>query len=142
MECSETQLDTFVLSLPAVQLKIESRVWSKNVSLTSSDIMPSKGLTPFICLYRGYRWPPGFSVSPHCVQFSSSLLFGNRSPQTGGLTVTQLHASRMLRTICPLFHQVRCSTWSFPNRGHQQGKVDSFPLPSSEHQTTPLRTLT
>ena len=37
VERSQTQLDTFVLSFPAFQLKIESRVWSRNVSLTSSD---------------------------------------------------------------------------------------------------------
>ena len=71
-----------------------------------------------------------------------SLFLSCLTTQTDGLTVTQLHASRMLRTIWPLFHQVRCSTWSFQNRAPQQGKVDSFPLPSGEHQTTTLRTLT
>ena len=49
VERSSTQLDTFVLSLPAFQLKIESRVWSRRVSLISSDIIPPMGLTPFIC---------------------------------------------------------------------------------------------
>ena len=72
MERSETQLDTFVLSLPGFQLKIESRVWSRNVLLTSSDIMPSKGSDALHLLV-------SLSVSPHYVPFSSSLLFGNRS---------------------------------------------------------------
>ena len=49
VERSSTQLDTFVLSLPAFQLKIESRVRPRRVSPISSDIMPSRGLTPFIC---------------------------------------------------------------------------------------------
>ena len=47
--------------------------------------------------------------------------------QTAGLTVTQLHASRMIRTIWPLLHQVRCSTQSFRKRAHRWGKVVSFP---------------
>ena len=98
----QTQLDTFVLSLPAFQLKIESRVRSRNVSLTSSHIMPSKVLTPFICKYRGYRWPPDFSVSPHYVPFSSSLLFGNRSER---LAAPHTQDTRMTRN-----GQMRSST--------------------------------
>ena len=62
--------------------------------------------------------------------------------ETDGLIVTQLHVFQTLRTIWPSVHQVRCSTQSFRNRAHQQGKVVSFPLPSGEHQTTTLRTLT
>ena len=48
--------------------------------------------------------------------------------QTVGLTVTQLHASRMLRTTWPLLHQVRCSTQSFQNRAHRWCKVVSHCL--------------
>ena len=64
--------------------------------------MPSKGLTPFICCYRAYRWPPDFSVSPHCVPFSSSLLFGNRSQR---LATPHTQDTRMKRN-----GQIRSST--------------------------------
>ena len=59
--------------------------------------MPSKGLTPFICCYRAYRWPPDFSVSPHCVPFSSSLLFGNRSQRLATPHTQDTRMTRMVR---------------------------------------------
>ena len=71
-----------------------------------------------------------------------ALFLTGLTTQTDGLTVTQLHASRMLRTIWRLLHQVRCSTQSFRNRAHRWGKVVSFPLHSGENKTTPLWTLT
>ena len=37
---------------------------------------------------------------------------------------------------------VRCSTQSFRNRAHRWGLAVSFPLPSGEHRTVTLRTLT
>ena len=64
--------------------------------------MPSKGLTPFICCCRAHRWPPDFSVSPHCVPFSSSLLFGNRSQR---LPTPHTQDTRMKRN-----GQIRLST--------------------------------
>ena len=57
-----------------------------------------------------------------------ALFLRGLTTQTDGWTVTQLHASRMLRTIWPLLHQVRCSTQSFQNRAHRWGKVVSHCL--------------
>ena len=57
-----------------------------------------------------------------------ALFLTGLATQTDGLTVTQLHASRMLRTIWPLLHQVRCSTQSFQNRAHRWSKVVSHCL--------------
>ena len=46
--------------------------------------------------------------------------------------MTQLHASRTLRTIWPSLHQKK--------RAHRSGVAVSIPLPSGGHQTTTLRT--
>ena len=56
-----------------------------------------KSLTPFIFSNRQCKWPPDFSVSPLCVPFSSSHLFGNRSQRLAPHT-QDIRMTRMVRS--------------------------------------------
>ena len=56
--------------------------------------------------------------------------------RTDGSTVTQLHVSRMFRTIGPSLHRLCCSNQNFQSRARRSGAAVSFRLPSGEYWTT------